>query len=107
MKTFIFQQNGGYDERLVTQLLYNYRSIPSILEVYSKLSYQSKLIAKISGVDSDEQRLLTWVQTTISLDSKLKHAPNHGVYFIGIEGKDEKTAESTSWRNLQEALEVS
>lgn len=90
----------------MTQLLYNYRSIPSILESYSKLSYESKLIATISVEDSDEHRLLAKVQANISSNSKLKHAANYGVYFVGVRGKDETTTDSTSWRNPHEVLEV-
>lgn len=101
------QRNGGFDERLVTQLLHNYRSIPSILDAYNKLSYESKLIATITAENSDEHKLLAKVQGGISKKSKLKHVPNHGVYFIGVEGKDEQTADTTSWRNPQEYLEVS
>lgn len=31
---------------------------------------------------------------------------NFGTYFIGIQGKEEQTFDSTSWRNPQETLEV-
>lgn len=31
---------------------------------------------------------------------------NFGIYFIGIQGKEEQTFDSTSWRNPQETLEV-
>lgn len=92
---------------MVTQLLHNYRSIPSILDAYNKLSYESKLIATITDENSDEHKLLAKVQAGISEKSKLKHVPNHGIYFIGVEGKDEQTANTTSWRNPQEYLEVS
>lgn len=37
----------GYDPRLVTWLLYNYRSLPEILNLYSNLFYDSKLIPKV------------------------------------------------------------
>lgn len=80
---FALQRDGGFDERLVTQLLHNYRSLPSVLATYSELSYDSKLIAKISAEDSDEQRLLANVQANIDPSAELKHEPNRGVYFIG------------------------
>lgn len=79
----MLQRDGGFDERLVTQLLHNYRSLPSVLATYSELSYDSKLIANISADDSDEQRLLANVQANIDPSSELVHTPNHGVYFIG------------------------
>lgn len=79
----MLQRDGGFDERLVTQLLHNYRSLPSVLATYSEMSYDSKLIANISADDSDEQRLLANVQANIHPSAELKHAPNYGVYFIG------------------------
>lgn len=92
---------------MVTQLLHNYRSLPSILSTYSNLSYDSKLIANISATDSDEQRLLAKVQQTIHKTSMLKHKENYGVYFIGVNSRNETVPDSTSWRNPQEVVEVS
>lgn len=103
---FLLQRDGGFDERLVTQLLHNYRSVPSILATYSEMSYDSKLIANISAEDSAEQRLLDNVQANIEPSTKLKHTPKHGVYFIGVLGKDETVADSTSWRNPMEVNHV-
>lgn len=91
---------------MVTQLLHNYRSLPSILETYSNLSYESKLIANVSDKNSAEQKLLANIQANINPNSILAHTPNYGVYFVGIRGKDERVADSTSWRNIQEAFEV-
>lgn len=101
------QRDGGFDERLVTQLLHNYRSLPSILKTYSEMSYESKLIANISDEDSAEQRLLANVQANIDPSVKLQHTPKQGVYFIGVVGRDETVADSTSWRNSMEVHEVS
>lgn len=38
-----FPNTGGYDPRLVTRLVYNYRSLPEILELPSSLFYNSEL----------------------------------------------------------------
>lgn len=38
-----FPDSGGYDPRLVTKLVYNYRSLPDILAIPSKLFYNSEL----------------------------------------------------------------
>lgn len=100
---------------MVTQLLHNYRSLPSILDAYSKLSYESRLIAKISDEDSNEQRLLAMVQRMVPCyvenpeqgqRSILKHVPNYGVYFMGVIHDDDSPSCSTSWRNSAEVLEV-
>lgn len=79
----MLQRDGGYDERLVTQLLHNYRSLPSILATYSEMSYDSKLIANISEEDSDEAKMLANVQANIDSSAELVHSPKCGVYFIG------------------------
>ncbi|XP_031620901.1 probable RNA helicase armi [Contarinia nasturtii] len=99
-------RNGGFDERMVTQLLHNYRSLPSILARYSNLSYDSKLIANVSDKDSNEQRLLAKFQSRNNSSLKLKHSPKFGVYFLGIKGEDQRPNDSTSWRNLSEVNQV-
>lgn len=71
------------------------------------MSYDSKLIANISDEDSDEQRLLANIQANIDPSAKLLHTPKYGVYFIGVMGKDETVADSTSWRNPMEVHTVS
>lgn len=42
-----YPDTDGYDPRLVTRLLYNYRSLPEILNFYSTLFYDSKLKAQV------------------------------------------------------------
>ena len=37
----------GYDPRLVTKLLYNYRSLPELLELPNRLFYDSELQAQV------------------------------------------------------------
>lgn len=38
-----FPKTGGYDPRLVTRLVYNYRSLPEIIALSSDLFYNSEL----------------------------------------------------------------
>lgn len=47
-----FQNSYGYDPRLVTKLVYNYRSLPDILGLYSSLFYNNELIATVSYTDT-------------------------------------------------------
>lgn len=91
---------------MVTQLLHNYRSLPTILSAYSNLSYDSKLIANVSAEDSDEQRILEKFQSIVDRKLISKHTPKYGVYFMGVRGVDEKPSNSTSWRNLSEINKV-
>lgn len=43
-----FKNTGGYDPRLVTKLLYNYRCLPNSLMLYNMLFYNSELKATVS-----------------------------------------------------------
>lgn len=43
-----FPDTSGYDPRLVTKLLHNYRSLPPILKLTSSLFYNDELIATVS-----------------------------------------------------------
>ncbi|CAH1998599.1 unnamed protein product [Acanthoscelides obtectus] len=42
-----FPDTCGYDPRLATKLLYNYRALPSILNMYSSLFYDGQLIPTV------------------------------------------------------------
>lgn len=42
-----FPETGGYDPKLVTKLVYNYRSLPDILAIPSKLFYNTELIPTV------------------------------------------------------------
>lgn len=43
-----FPESEGYDPRLVTKLLYNYRSLKPILNLFSSMFYYGELIATVS-----------------------------------------------------------
>lgn len=88
----------------MTQLLNNYRSLPSILTVYSDLFYEGRLIANVPSTGSNEQKILKRIQTKPMFTNTVTE--NYGIYFIGVHGKEEQTFDSTSWRNPQETLEV-
>lgn len=93
-----------YDERLITKLLYNYRSLPSILSSYDELFYDRELIATISSTDSGESKILKEIQAEVLKDQK--YTENYGIMFFGIRGREEQIAESSSWRNLAETSSV-
>lgn len=85
----------------MTKLLYNYRSLPSVLSSYSDLFYDSELIPTISAKNSEEQIILGKLQNGL-----FNMNNGYGVHFIGIRGQEERTADSTSWRNPQETQKV-
>ncbi|ONK60474.1 uncharacterized protein A4U43_C08F18870 [Asparagus officinalis] len=82
------------DNNYVTKLLRNYRCHPAILELPSSLFYHSELIA--CKEDND------------SFDYDCLEIPNKSfpVYFIGIQGCDEREGNNPSWFNRTEASKV-
>lgn len=94
-----------FDSRFVTKLKKNYRSLPSILGIYNKLYYRDELEAQVSDEESPEMQLLK------SIDSILWNRENAdrkcGVYFINVSnGRNERTQESSSWFNNEEASRI-
>ena len=85
-----------YDQRIITKLLDNYRSHPTLLELPNRLFYDGELRAKAAG-DILVNSMLTW-----------EGLPALGVplLFDGIVGKDQREASSPSWFNADEAMAV-
>lgn len=61
-----FPDTGGYDPRLVTRLVYNYRSLPNVLKLSSDLFYDGQLIATVGylfnlfiALDNDKEIRIT------------------------------------------------
>ncbi|XP_055626780.1 probable RNA helicase armi [Toxorhynchites rutilus septentrionalis] len=99
-----FPDTGGFNPRLVTKLRYNYRSLPCILDLYSELFYESSLIARVNGDDSNESKLLESLSNVLPIQSV--HKPNYGFIFWGVNGVNKQTPESPSWFNPSEAKSV-
>jgi len=98
-----FPDTEGFDPRLVTKLLYNYRSLGVILKLFSTVFYNGDLIPTISNTSSRESQLLN------SLSSILPKTLNGEVpamVFHGVEGENYQTADSPSWFNPHEAAQV-
>lgn len=45
----MFPEHNGYNPKVITHLVKNYRSVPEILHNYSKLFYKSLLVATVSN----------------------------------------------------------
>ncbi|KAJ6615439.1 putative RNA helicase armi, partial [Pseudolycoriella hygida] len=91
----------GYDPRLVTKLVKNYRSLPRVMQVYNKLFYDNDLVGMLNGVDSEEAKILRKLSPVLP-----NHGARHnteGVCFIGVKGENLKCSESPSWYNMEEA----
>lgn len=44
-----FSEHNGYNPKVITHLIQNYRSLPEIVHCFSKLYYNSLLIATVSS----------------------------------------------------------
>lgn len=99
-----FPKTGGYNPRLVTKLRYNYRSVPSILDIYSELFYESALIARIPVEGSNEAQFLDSVYDILPVKTVQK--PQYGFIFWGVNGVNKQTPDSPSWFNPAEAKSV-
>lgn len=99
-----FPKTSGYNPRLVTKLRYNYRSVPSILGLYSELFYESALIARITAEGSEEAKFLDSVYDILPVKS-IKTPPS-GFVFWGVNGVNKQTPDSPSWFNPAEAKSV-
>ncbi|XP_017472706.1 PREDICTED: probable RNA helicase armi [Rhagoletis zephyria] len=99
-----FPDTSGFDPRLVTKLLYNYRSLPSILNVYSELFYDSELRAMVNEKDSREAEMLK--KLDVLLPTSEKRPKSHGIFFYGTRSENKQESDSPSWFNPLEARNV-
>ncbi|KAJ3663775.1 hypothetical protein Zmor_008002 [Zophobas morio] len=98
-----FPNTCGYDPRLITKLIYNYRSLPDLLKLPSVLFYNDDLKPTISETDSKEASILQQVQEILPRTPEGKVA---SVVFHGVFGENFQAEDSPSWFNPSEASQV-
>ncbi|EZA47489.1 hypothetical protein DMN91_005067 [Ooceraea biroi] len=94
---------AGYDSRLVTKLIINYRSLPEILDLPNSLFYESELQSHISPTKSEEAELLEALRAELPTRD---HGSPPAIVFHGVKGENYRDSESPSWYNPQEATQV-
>ncbi|XP_037893209.1 probable RNA helicase armi [Glossina fuscipes] len=99
-----FPLTCGFDPRLVTKLLYNYRALPSILNVYNELFYNAELVPMIREENSMEAKMLKQLDDLLPQSSNRPKA--HGIFFCGIQSENMQEKDSPSWYNPYEAKNV-
>ncbi|KAK0092944.1 hypothetical protein PV326_000266 [Microctonus aethiopoides] len=92
----------GYDPRLVTKLIINYRSLPEILELPNTLFYDLELKANLSATTSPEAELLRSIASILPT----RDGEPPAIVFHGINGKNCQDSDSPSWYNPAEATQV-
>lgn len=98
------ENENEYDCRFVTKLKDNYRSLPSILNVYSHLFYEDELEPKIDDKCSTESDLAKIMEKILT--NRTTPAKKCSAYFVNVNGKNETVLKSTSWYNQEEAERV-
>jgi RNA helicase armi len=96
--------NDEFDPRFVTKLKKNYRSLPSILHVYSHLFYDNQLEAEVNEENSQERKVLQSLSSC--LWNRQIADEKTGVFFVNVNGRNLRTPESSSWFNDEEASRV-
>lgn len=116
-----FKDTAGYNPRLVTKLLYNYRCLPNALELYNNLFYNSELKSTVRPITSNlalyikfflffqiscdnsfEAQFLTNIKEILP-NAYLENSSLPSIIFHGVLGENYRTPESPSWFNPDEA----
>ncbi|XP_011862621.1 PREDICTED: probable RNA helicase armi [Vollenhovia emeryi] len=92
----------GYDPRLVTKLLINYRSLPQLLDLPNMLFYESELQPYVSSTNSMEAELLERLKPELPETS----GSTPTIIFHGVNGQNHQDSDSPSWYNSEEATQV-
>lgn len=104
----LYQKNiltATFNPVLVTQLIYNYRSVPTLLKIYSDIFYDGSLVPMIKPDISDEAKLLREIQPALTANSSSYQGqrPDMGIHSIPVKGKNVQEVYSPSWMNPIEA----
>lgn len=86
---------GNYNPLLITKLVNNYRSHPSLLKVSSSMFYDCELIPSVENE-----------MVKLCIGSDFLPNPNVPLIFHGLRSKDERNEDSPSFFNGMEALQV-
>ncbi|KAL1128994.1 hypothetical protein AAG570_013526 [Ranatra chinensis] len=97
-----FPDTSGYDPRLVTKLVNNYRSLPKILKLPSMLFYDNHLIPNVSETESQEAQVLAALGTSFPRHRDGIASP---LLFHGVRGENMQESESHSWYNPHEVVQ--
>ncbi|XP_050439333.1 probable RNA helicase armi isoform X2 [Adelges cooleyi] len=98
----LFPHNNGYNPRVITHLIRNYRSLPEIVDVFNKLFYDSLLTANKLSDNVPEKIMVNSVNENAHWNINCKGP----VIVHGIKGEDFQEPSSPSWFNPHEAFQV-
>lgn len=94
-------QDAGHKKqfapKLISKLVHNYRSLPSILEFSNKQFYNSELIPMVDAETSREAKLLKHLG---EMFTDIENPGTYGIHFFNVDARNEKR--KTSWFNINE-----
>ncbi|XP_063704193.1 probable RNA helicase armi [Culicoides brevitarsis] len=104
---FYMEKDTGFDEKLVTKLIDNYRSIPSILRGYNEIFYNGALVAKLDQNDPECKEMIGLKKCQPLLREMSDHYSERkswmsGIHFVPVAGTNEHESSSPSWFNTFE-----
>lgn len=107
LETYPYQKDfaawqHGFNEKLVTKLNDNYRSVKEVLTLPSQMFYDGSLVENID-------RNQAWIKKLVDVISELfaiSESRAGGIYVHGIRGCNTRAEDSPSWYNPQEATMV-
>ncbi|XP_047041794.1 probable RNA helicase armi [Helicoverpa zea] len=108
LETFPYQKDfaafeNGFNNRLVTQLTDNYRSLQEVLTLPSEMFYDSTLVAKFDRSTPFVPKILDVVSEIYEIADNTKTG---GIFVHGVKGNNAKAVDSPSWYNPEEASMV-
>ncbi|KAI5748639.1 hypothetical protein M8J76_005035 [Diaphorina citri] len=98
-----FYATGGYDPRLVTRLVNNYRTMPEILKISSDLFYDASLVPHVT-LEDYEGLILRKLSKVLPPRSQAPYPSP--ILFHGVQGDNAQDNDSPSWYNSTEAVVV-
>lgn len=99
----MFDDYDNYHSKLVTKLVYNYRSLPCILDYVNEQFYNMELMPMVSATFSREAWTLNF-----AMDEGIvpRNQNAYGIYFFNVHGTNTKMG-TTSWSNEAEMHHIS
>ncbi|CAB3256452.1 unnamed protein product [Arctia plantaginis] len=108
LETFPYQRDynafvNGFNEKLVTRLSENYRSLEEVITLPSKMFYDGSLVPRLP-------RNMPWIEHMLNVVSEVFESTNEpktgGIFVHGVKGCNTRAEDSPSWFNPQEASMV-
>ncbi|KAF6210379.1 hypothetical protein GE061_013483 [Apolygus lucorum] len=101
-KVDAFELTYGFNPRLITRLVYNYRSLPKIVDLVGGLFYDGDLLPVISANESREAEVLKKLE--IHGYNLSKTMPS--LIFLNVDCKEEQIDGNFSYYNSGEVMQV-